>query len=388
MQFHLRKDLPVRAIAEQIAARRKALKKLPTLSRLSLLYTPLALEQASGERTARYKATLMGGRRLLDMTGGLGIDTIFFAGVFQEVVYCERDSLLSAIALHNFRRAGGAHIEVKNAESVELLASYPDDYFDWLYLDPARREHGRRSVGLEAASPDAVAAHDLLLRKAQRVCIKASPAIETSTLKTLLPALASIKVVSVEGECREILLLLDRNAAERPVSLSAVSLCSVSEEVVEIIREGAAQRVVATSLKGYFYEPDPAVIKARLAPELARRYGMEFVNQTIDYLLSDTRIEPFPGRSFRLVESVLYKPKTFRTFLQRHNISGASIQRRDFPLSTDALRKQYRLAESDRNFLFFSRDSQGRPACFYCVKPAPGGAEAPFLPVRSEAPEC
>ena len=91
MQFHDRKDLPVRAMAEQIGCRQKAVKKLPTLSQHNLLYTPLALEQSSGERTAAYKASFMSGKRMIDLSGGLGVDTMFLARVFGQVVYCERD---------------------------------------------------------------------------------------------------------------------------------------------------------------------------------------------------------------------------------------------------------------------------------------------------------
>ena len=161
-------------------------------------------------------------------------------------------------------------------------------------------------------------------------------------------------MLSVDGECRETLLLLDRDAAAQPESVSAVCLSTGSDAVKRIVRDSASQRVTATALKACFYEPDPAIIKARVASELASGYGLEFVNHTVDYLVSDTLIESFPGRGFRMVECVPYKPKTFKAFLKRNGISGASIQRRDFPLSSQELRKLFRLRESDRNYLFFT----------------------------------
>ena len=326
MQFHGRKELPIRAIAEQLACQQKAIKKLPTLSTHNLLYTPLALEQSSGERTAVYKASLMSGKKLIDLSGGLGVDSMTLARVFQEVVYCERDSLLCAVAEHNVKVAGVANVKVKNGDSISLLAEYPDNSFDWIYVDPARREEGRRSIALEAASPDVVASHDLLLRHAQRVCIKASPALEISGLKKLLPALHTIIVVSVDRECKEILLLLERAyPSDGPVQVKAVCLSSDSVEITEVFGDGEAPRVVAAAVKEYFYEPDPAIIKARLSAVLARDSGLQFVNRSVDYLTSDRKIEAFPGRSFRVVECVPYKPKSFRAFLERHAIAGASI---------------------------------------------------------------
>ncbi len=373
MQFHGRKDLPIRAMAEQLACRHKAAKKLPTLSQYNLLYTPLALEQASGERTAAYKASLLSGKRAIDLSGGFGVDTMFLARRFQEVVYCERDSLLCAVVEHNLKVSGIANVEVKNGNSISLLAEYPDNSFDWIFVDPARREEGRRSIALEAASPDVVTSHDLLLRKAQKVCIKASPALEISGLKKLLPALHTIVVVSVDRECKEILLLLERAyPADGLVQVKAVCLNADSDELTEIVGGGESQRIVGMAVQTYLYEPDPAIIKARLSAVLARDSGLQFVNKSVDYLTTDRKIEAFPGRSFRVVECVPYKPKSFTAFLERHTIAGASIQRRDFPLSAEELRKKYRLLESERAFLFFTKDAAGNPLCIYALRCFPG----------------
>jgi len=390
MQYHGNKELPVRAIAEQLACRQKAVKKLPTLSQHNMLYTPLALEQSSGERTATYKASFMSGKRVIDLSGGLGVDTMFLARVFQEVVYCERDPLLCAVAEHNLKVSRITNVTIKNGDSISLLAEYPDDSLDWIFVDPARREDGRRSIALEAASPNVVASHDLLLRHAQRVCIKASPALEISGLKKLLPALHTIVVVSVDRECKEILLLLERAyPSDRPVQVKAVCLNAEWEEITEAVGEnGEAPRVVGSAVKEYLYEPDPAIIKARLSAVVARDSGLRFVNKSVDYLTADRKIEAFPGRTFRVVECVPYKPKSFRAFLERHAIAGASIQRRDFPLSTEELRKKYRLLESERAFLFFTRDAADHPICIYALRCFPADEAAPFVPDQSAAPEC
>ncbi|MBV5319708.1 MAG: hypothetical protein JZU72_01930 [Chlorobium phaeobacteroides] len=389
LRFHGRGDLPVRVMAEQLGCRQRAVKKLPILSAFNLLYTPLALEQSSGERAAAYKASFMSGNRVIDLSGGLGVDTVFLAGRFREVVYCERDPLLCAVVEHNLQASGVANVAIKNDDSISLLATYPDDFFDWIFVDPARREEGRRSVALEAASPDVVASHDLLLRHAQRVCIKASPALEISGLKKLLPALRSIVVVSVDRECKEILLLLERGfPSDGIVLVKAVCLSADSEELTDVVGGGEAPRVVASGVKGYLYEPDPAIIKARLSAVLARVSGLEFVNGSVDYLTADVVIDGFPGRMFRVVECIPYKPKSFRAFLERNGIIGASIQRRDFPLSAEELRKKYRLVESERVFIFFTRDAAGHPFCIYALRCFSGDDAVPSVPDRNADPEC
>ncbi|HWR00458.1 MAG TPA: hypothetical protein VN371_01235 [Chlorobaculum sp.] len=369
MRFHGRTDLPVRAMAEQIACRQKAAGKLPSLSQYPLLYTRLGLEQASGERAAEWKAGLMSGHRIIDLTGGLGIDTIFFARRFAEVVSCERDEVLAALAACNRRAIGVTNVQSIVGDSVRILDGFSDDFFDWVFVDPARREQGGRSVGLEATSPDVVGLHDLMLRKAPRVCVKASPALETSGLEKKLPALSSIVVVSVEGECKEILLMLDRShlAGSRP-TVRAVCLDAGAFEIASPAG-GEQERLVSPSPGSWLYEPDAAIIKARLSGELARNLDLGFLNHTVDYLTSNSLVEPFPGRSFRVEECLPFKPKSFMSELERRGISKASIQRRDFPLSVEELRKKYRLGESSERYLFFTKDGSGGLVCLICRKP-------------------
>ncbi|MGB8248339.1 MAG: hypothetical protein WCE98_10060, partial [Chlorobium sp.] len=249
--------------------------------------------------------------------------------------------------------------------------SFPDGFFDCIFVDPARREGGRRSVGLSAASPDVPAVHDFLLRKASRVMIKASPAVELSRLREELPALSEIRVVSVGGECREVLLLLDRN---RPKDHAVERVAVLLEQDGSILREikgtGGEQRGPAVPVQACFYEPDAAIIKAGLTKKLALDLGLAFVNGSVDFLAAEGFIADFPGRAFRVVAVERYKPKSFRDFLRRHGITAAAVQRRDFPLQPEEIRSKFRLRESDRCYLFFTRDRDGEPICVYAVKAA------------------
>lgn len=367
MKFHDRNGLPVRAIAEQIACRRKAAKKLPNLSLRNLLYTTLSLEQASGERTAHYKSGLeeMTGKKLLDMTGGLGVDSTFFANRFEEVIYVERDEVLAEIASHNFRELGVGNVSVIQGDSVSVLETYPDDSFDLIYVDPARRETGRRSAALESGSPNVVSLQSLLLRKARRICVKASPAVEISSLREKLTSLSTVLVLSVDRECKEVLLFCEREKADEPVVVKAVCLGRGAETFFLSDREAGRRKRVAGA-GAYFYEPDPAIIKARLTAVLADHYELQFINPTIDYLTSGRKIERFPGRSFQVMAALPYKPRILKSFLKKQGIAAASIQRCDFPLSPDEIRCIYSLKESDEHYLFFLKDSRKRLLCLYC----------------------
>ena len=310
------------------------------------------------------------GERILDMSGGLGIDAFFFSKRFREVVYCERDEVLAGIAAHNFRELGASTIDARQGDGVRALGTFPDDRFDWIYLDPARRERGRRSVTLEAASPDAVALHDLLLRKACNFCVKASPVLEVGGLREKLPSLYEVLVVSVDGECKEVLLLCGRETRrDAPVGSRAVCLRSGCEPFVVSGGVGGLPVSLADAPGEFFYEPDPAIIKARLTQALARRFDFRFINRGSDYLTSPEEAEDFPGRCFRILETLPYKPKTVKKFLESRGITGASVQRRDFPLSPEEIRRKFRLKESDTVYLFFTRDAGGGLLCVCCTRP-------------------
>ncbi|TCD48134.1 class I SAM-dependent methyltransferase [Chlorobium sp. N1] len=373
MRMHGHGELPVRAMAEQIACRRKAALKLPSISHSPLIYTSRALEQASEERAASYMASLLRGRRVIDLSGGLGVDAAFLAGSFEEVVHAERDPVLSAVARHNMQVLGHGNVRCLGGDGPEVLRGYPEGYFDWIYLDPDRREGGRRSVGLETGSPDVLALQDELLRRAPSVCVKASPALETSTLRQRLPSLSSVRVLSVDGRCRATLLVLRRDP---PPEVERLAVCiDGAESGVRCFGwHDTGERRVAGGVAEWLLEPDPAILRAGLEAVVAEEFGLSFVNRTVGYLTGPERPEGFPGRAFRVVEAASYNDRSFREFLRRHDIRGASVQRRDFPLSADALRARYRLKEDDRHFLFFTRDAAGRPQVVFALTPPPGAS--------------
>ena len=200
LKWHGRSDLPVKEIAEQLACRRRAKGKLPSIACGSFVYEREALEICSSEATAAYKSRVMSGTRLIDMTGGLGIDSLFLSNSFDEVVYCERDAGLCEVFRANLRFRAAANVAVREGDSLNILSSCADSSFDWLYADPKRRESGRRSVALERSSPNVVAHRELFLRKARNVCVKCSPMLDLTKAIAQFVDVSKVIVVSVDGE--------------------------------------------------------------------------------------------------------------------------------------------------------------------------------------------
>lgn len=178
LQARRHPHLPVPELVRQIQARQKARAKLPSWAdNQDLIFPPaLSVEQASSERTAAYKAALVAGAaRLADLTGGFGADAAHFAAKVEHVDYVERDPRLAQVVAYNLNQLAITNVAVHATDAVSFLKS-SDATFDWLYLDPARRDQrGGKTFRLADCEPDVPRLMPLLLRHAPRILLKTSP---------------------------------------------------------------------------------------------------------------------------------------------------------------------------------------------------------------------
>ena len=84
-------DVSIQEIATQIESKKRAQNKLPAWFSASFIYYPnkLNIEQTSSEVTANYKANLVSGDSLIDLTWGFGVDSYYFTKRFKKVIHCE-----------------------------------------------------------------------------------------------------------------------------------------------------------------------------------------------------------------------------------------------------------------------------------------------------------
>lgn len=368
-EFALRnsgRNIPVRAAAEQIYCYQRAHKKLPELSKKGFLYERTALEQASGELTAKYKSSLISGKKLIDVTGGLGIDTIFFSEKFQSVCYCEENPVLSELFRINSSSLRIQNIKIFNEDSIKVLQSFPDNYFTWLYADPSRRTKIQRLLNPQNYSPSVMEHQDLFMSKAENVLIKLSPANEIEEIKKSVRNIARISVVSVDNECREILLQLNRNSQEavkEAVLLSSGKPARVFRADLEF------QNKIIDDPRNYFYEPDAAIIKARVTSNVAAQFHVRFINKSVDYLTSEYYIDDFPGRKFLIKEYFIYNKKALKEYFKQNSIINANFARRDFPDSPEVLHKKYNIVDGGKDYFFFTKDKDHNLIVIHCLKP-------------------
>ena len=389
-------------VIRQIHARQVLSKKLPSWAENDELVFPkkLSLEQCSSELTAKYKAELLSSklyeisrkefsedscslaekkRILIDLTGGMGVDTAFLSDNFDKTYYVEMQEELCEIAKHNFNILN-KNIEVVNDNAEHFLTLC--DEVDCIYLDPARRdEYGRKMVSLHDCSPDVVELHDILLKKAKRVLVKVSPMLDIEMVKKELKDISEIHVVAVRNECKEILIEIQKFRNSETQDFETQRLKDADNDFATSInvtatdlREGwnfsyaeneelEAQWTLADNVGRYLYEPGAACMKAGCFKLLSQRYGLDKLHRNSHLYTSDELVSDFPGRIFEVVNVVPFDKKTKKTIWTLDfedakkgsaTFKKANVAVRNFPLSAEELKKNLGLQDGSDFYIFGS----------------------------------
>jgi 16S rRNA G966 N2-methylase RsmD len=357
----------VKAIADQLVARQKARTKLPGwYGNPELVFPPaLSVEQASSERTAAYKASIItqtGSKPgvLLDLTGGMGVDSLAFSRHAGRVIYIEQQPNLAELAAYNLPKLGGTNIEFAhesglNTNANAFLTAFMETA-DWVYLDPARRDQqGGKVVRLEDCEPNMLDWYRPgnptgFRHKTKAVLLKTSPLIDIELVIRQLPDVSAVHVVSVDNDCKEVLFVLAGH--ENPeIIMTAVNLHSAAPDDVFIYRRND-ERTVDVQFSDplrYLYEPNASLLKAGAFRIVAERFGLFKLAPNSHLYTSDRLVLNFPGRSFEMLENCKPDRKAVHFFLPD---GKANLSVRNFPENTETLRKKLRLAAGGDFYLF------------------------------------
>ena len=358
LRYH-REDMPF--LLAQIAGRQTAKQKIPSFYRTrGIVYPPhLSLEQASSEITARYKASLVppGKARLVDLTGGMGVDFSLMAPSFLHACYLEQEEELCRIAAHNFALLGLKQVTVTMAKGDDALAKM--EKADLIFLDPSRRDEGGRKVfRMEECSPDLTQLKELLLEKAERVMIKYSPMLDISLALRTLGEVSEVHIVSVENECKELLFILSKDAGE--CRYHAVELhLSGERQVFSFTREDERQEAVVTSHPGrYLYEPNAAVMKAGAFNAVGNSYKVMKLHKHSHLYTSDRLLPDFPGRIFTIDEVMVANRVNIRRYVSQ--TEKVNIAVRNYPISVAEIRRKTGLKDGGEDYLFATTLADGQ----------------------------
>lgn len=344
-------DLPVRELVQQLAARQRVREKLPVWVETPGVVFPLtlSLEQSSSERTARFKAGLVAGKTLADLTGGLGVDAWAFAEMVETVFFVEQNRDLAELAAHNLPALGrnNARIFAETAEDF-LRKNGP---FEWLYLDPARRNEAANKVfRLDDCTPNALELRPLFLEKAPNVLLKAAPLLDLDAALRQLQTVETVHVLAVENEVKELLFTLSRRGAEEPEIRAVNLLKNGQEHTFNFRRSEEAAAPVEFSAPGIFlYEPNAALLKTGAFRLLAARFGLRKLHPNSHLYTSDALRGDFPGRVFSVKTTVKPDRKALHAVLPG---GRANLTVRNFPASVAELRKKLALADGGEDYVF------------------------------------
>lgn len=338
-------------LAQQLDSRQRCRKKLPLWYDTPGIYYPekVAIEQASSQVTATHKAAIVAkGARIIDLTGGFGVDTLFFAQRAAAVTHCETQAGLSEIAGHNASVLGVANGTFIAGDGIGHLRGLPDNIFDVAYIDPSRRVAQRKVFRLEDCVPDVVANQYELLRKVPQLLVKSAPLLDITAALQVLECVSAVHIISTGDECKELLFVMDRGHTGEPqLVATALSADSVawfafmpSEELTASPTYGAPT--------GYLHEPDAALLKSGAFKLIGTRYGLDKLHRHTHLYTASEPHEDFMGKIFRITDVMGYGDFKKSKTAYRGNVST-----RNFPLRAEALRTRHRIGEDGSRHLFF-----------------------------------
>ena len=363
-------------VANMVAARRKIDAKVPSWREIRTLYfpDPVAAEQSSSEITAMYKRSFVEGGGVLDLTGGLGVDSYFLSGVASHLWYYEKNPLLFRAAEHNFGVLGVKNITAGNKETgYGNIPEVAAQGADLIYMDPSRRsDSGKRVFSLSEYSPDVLLVKSSLLKLCKRLLVKISPMADISAIVDLMPETSQVHIVSVNNECKELLFLLTSDRVACPgIDSPGIFMLNFTKKGVEKFfstlgaEKSCEQNILQGSPETYLYEPNSSILKGGAFKSTGASFNLKKLAVNTHLYTCSSRIEGFPGKVF-LIKRVHNAGK--KGIKEIHeSIPYANISVRNFPLSASTLREQLRIKDGGDVYLFGTTLSKGERCILECI---------------------
>lgn len=376
------------AVTHQIRMLQKCRNKLPAYYAARCIVPQVAYEQSSGEAAAEMKAETLRAflppeaRQLaVDLTCGLGVDARALGGVFGRVIAVESDPLRAGIARWNFGLLGVGNVEVRNCTAEAFLEQWTADAhagqaIDLVYIDPSRKSgDGRRVYSLEESSPNVLELLPVLRQVARRIVLKLSPLFDVDEVNRLFGPEAGVEVVSVDGECKEVLVWLGFSGeAERTPPYRRVTAIRHGQvERFDFAREQAVADSIASTgtlppgEERFLSVPDVGFYKSRTVAAYAAQYlgdvpgGWRLEGEC---LFTAEPPEHFAGKVYRITFRHPYRPKEIARLLRMRSIRRANIHRRGFPASAEEVARALGVRLGGNTDLF-CLTVQGEPTVFF-----------------------
>jgi 16S rRNA G966 N2-methylase RsmD len=351
-------------VVEQIAAKKKSKEKLPTWFSTKNIYYPnkLNIEQTSSETTAKYKADLISGSSIIDLTGGFGVDSYYFSKKASQVVHCEINKNLSEIASHNFKLLEASNIETIAENGIDYLMK-SDQNFDCIYIDPSRRNDAKGKVFLlKDCLPNVPENIEFLFEKSTVILIKNSPILDITSAINELKYVKEIHVVAVHNEVKELLYILEKNY-KNSIEIKTINILKNKNQLFDF-KLDTDKNSTFSLVKKYVYEPNASIMKSGGFNEVSAQFKIDKLHQN-SHLYTSEKLINFPGRRFEVLHTIPFDKKQLKKLIP----SGkANITTRNFPQTVAQIRKKTGLKDGGEIYLFFTTDINNKHLVIVCQK--------------------
>ena len=352
----------IKELIQQIDAKKKSKNKLPSWYHSAKIYYPpkLNIEQCSSEITAKYKASIIEGDKIADITGGFGIDSYYFSKTFKTVHHFELNKCLSEITAHNFLVLKRNNIQCFAEDGLKNILK---EQYDVIYADPSRRHEDKGKVFfLKDCEPDIPFHLPVLLKNCKKLLIKTSPMLDISVGLNELKFVSELHIVAVKNDVKELLWVIKPNFKGIP-HIKTININKDHKDVFNFNLNDTS-KVDYDIPKKYLYEPNAAIMKSGAFDLISVRYQIKKLHKHSHLYTSDELIS-FPGRKFVINKVTPYQKKHFKEF---STIEKANISIRNFPESVAYLRKRLCIKDGGDLFLFFTITNGNKKIIVSCTK--------------------
>ncbi len=349
----------IQYLVDQIIGRNKAKKKLPTwFKNKNIIYPPkLNLEQTSSEITAHHKSQFISGKYLIDLTGGFGVDDFYLSKKIPQLTYTESNEDLFEIAKYNFNSLASENIKCLQVNSIEYLAQN-DFKYDWIYIDPSRRNQNKKVFLLQDSSPNVLEHQELLKNTSYNLMIKTSPMYDIEMGYKELCGIKELHVISIKNEVKELLWIIDwRTNNSRSIKLFNYDSQNIYtlQEVKDIASEH--KDVALSECKAYLYEFNSSIMKSGFYDYFANKYNLKKLEKHTNLYTSDVVVNNFPGKSFVVeAKSSIH----FKQLKKEYKGKFVNLMSKNMKISTEAIQKKLNCKTGGKSdYLIFAKTLEG-----------------------------
>ncbi len=357
-------EVDFKILLNQIEARAKSKEKLPTwFTTKNIIYpSKISVEQTSSEITARYKSEIVSGDNLIDLSGGFGVDDFYFSKKMRQLIHCEINPELSEIVAHNFNQLESHNCSCIAGDSSEIIENLHQK-FDWIYIDPSRRNDSKGKVFmLTDCLPNVPDLQDFYFQYANNILIKTAPILDITAGLSELKNVKTIHIVAVDNEVKELLWEIEKDF----IADIIIKTINIKKESTQIFQFHHNTNFV-TSLglpKKYLYEPNSAIMKSGGFTAITTQFPVEKLHQHSHLYTSNDLIE-FPGRVFQIEKVLDYSKKEMREHFSKQN---ANITTRNFPDTVETIRTKWNIKDGGDRYCFFTTDKNDSKIVLLCTK--------------------